>query len=94
MKVSTWKRQQRHVRARRKYWASVYTQNGLRRVPMPFVECYTEEGEIVPLPPIEWNKAAPLLNMLPRESRPGFPMMEMDWKSTIGRFSAQQEVEV
>ena len=91
MKVSTWKRQQRHLRARRAYWASVYTHNGLRRVPMPFVECYNEEGEIVPLPLFEWEKETPLLDLLPR--RPAFSldttMPVYDWKPIVEHFSKE-----
>lgn len=78
MKASEYKRQQRHLRARRAYWASVYTQNGLRRVPMPLVECYTEEGEIVPLPPFKWNTETPMRNMLPRLPAPHIDVQ--DWK--------------
>lgn len=80
MKVSAYKRHQRHLRARRKYWASVYTQNGLRRVPMPFVEGYTEEGEIVPLPPIKWNMGTPLRNMLPRYEGISTTVLNWNWK--------------
>ena len=66
MKVSAYKRHQRHLRARRAYWAKVYTQNGMRRVPMPHVECYNEEGEIVPMLPFQWVGETPLRNILPR----------------------------
>ena len=81
MKVSTYKRQQRHLRARRAYWASVYTQNGLRRVPMPLVECYNEEGEIVPLPPLK-KFETPLFNLLPRLPAPRIEVQ--DWKPIEG----------
>ena len=83
MKASAYKRQQRHLRARRAYWAGIYTQNGLRRVPMPFVEGYTEEGEIVPLPPIKWNMETPFLNLLPRQPSPRLAVL--DWKP-IGEY--------
>ena len=92
MKVSTYKRQQRHLRARRKYWDSVYTQNGLRRVPLPLVECYTEEGEIVPLPPFEWNKETSLLDLLPRDYKPVGVDIH-NWQAIVERFGAQKEAE-
>ncbi len=88
MKVSTWKRQQRHLQARRAYWASVYTQNGLRRVPLPFVECYNEEGEIIPLPPFEWVKGKPLLNILPRQAG---STVAVNWKPIVDAFTKAQE---
>lgn len=87
MKVSAYKRQQRHLRAKRKYWASVYTQNGLRRIAMPFVEGYTEEGEIVPLPPIKWNMHMPLFHMLRRQSS---PVPVLDWKSITEQIAASE----
>lgn len=92
MKVSTYKRQQRHLRARRAYWASVYTQGGLRRVPMPFVECYSEEGEIVPLPPIKWNMGTPFLNLIPRQPSPGLPVVE--WKLITEYVASQSKQEL
>ena len=88
MKVSAYKRHQRHLRARRAYWASVYTQNGLRRVPMPLVECYNEEGEIVPLPPFKWNTETPLLNMLPRQAA---STVAVNWKPIVDAFTKAQE---
>ena len=81
MKVSAYKRRQRYLRARRAYWASVYTQNGLRRVPMPLVECYNEEGEIVPSPPFKWNMETPMLNLLPRQAA---STVAVNWKPIEG----------
>ena len=89
MKVSAYKRQQRHVRARRTYWASVYTHDGLRRVPMPFIETYTEEGEIVPLPPLKWNIEMPLLNLIPRKPAPYIEVQ--DWKPIIAALQPQEQ---
>jgi len=88
MKVSTWKRQQRHLNAMRVYWAKVYTKDGLRRVPMPFVETYTEEGEIVPLPQMKWNKETPALDHIPRKPCPFTEVQE--WKPITARLEDRE----
>lgn len=75
MKVFAETLRQRHLRARRRYWQSVYTQNGFHRVPLPGSEMYSEEGEIVPCP-LFGTFDTPLRNLLPRMAPPSTTLID------------------
>ncbi len=87
MKIFAEKLRQRHLRARRRYWQSMYTQNGFRRVPLPCLETYNEEGQIVPFPPFPCVKT-PLFNLLPRMA----PSTEIvNWSEIAALMSGAKE---
>lgn len=83
-------------RAKQAYWEAYYTRiPGTRQVPLPGVQCYNEDGEIVTSPAflalaaIGRNMRTPMRDLLPREVAPG---IVQQWKPITALFNPVQGV--
>lgn len=85
---------EQYLQERRAYWESVYIyNNGMRRVPCPIIECYSEEGEIITNPAFvalaHTKIETPFLNLIPRSPVPALPVIE--WKRITAYFSDKEQ---